>query len=94
MDFIERQAEAANDPEFGRVGETSNSGRKYPRGGCQTLPPLPRVDSKLRKMATQVGLSGSENQPISNKHPNPTTQKSVWWEMLQLGLCVKDRMLS
>ena len=79
MDFIKQRAEAANDPVFGRVGETSNSGRKYPRGGRQTLPPIQRgaVDSKLRTMATQVGLNRSENPPISNKHPNPTTQKSV-----------------
>ena len=79
VDFIERRAEAANDPVFGRVGEMSKFGRKYPRGGRQTLPPFPRgaVDSKVMTMATQVGLSGSENPPISNKHPNPTTQKSV-----------------
>ena len=41
MDFIERRADAANDPVFGKVGETSKSGRKYPRGGRQTLPPVP-----------------------------------------------------
>ena len=66
VDFIERRAEAANDPVFGRVGETSKLGRKYPRGGRQTLPPNPRgaVDSKVMTMATQVGLSGSENPPI------------------------------
>ena len=28
--FIERRAEAANDPVFGKVGETGKSGRKYP----------------------------------------------------------------
>ncbi|XP_015765626.1 PREDICTED: uncharacterized protein LOC107344483 [Acropora digitifera] len=79
VDFIERRAEAANDPAFGRVGETSKFGRKYPRGGRQALPPIPRRadDSKVMTMATQVGLSESENPPISNKHPNPTTQKSV-----------------
>ena len=79
VDFIERRAEAANDPVFGRVGETSKSGRKYPRGGHQTLPPIPKgaVDPKVMTMATQVGLSGSENPPISNKHTNHTTQKGV-----------------
>ena len=79
VDFIERRAEAANDPVFGRIGETSKSGRKYPRGGRQTLHPVPSgaVDSKVMTMATQVGLSGSENPPNTNKHPNPTTQKGV-----------------
>ena len=87
VDFIERRAEAANDPVFGRVGETSKFGRKYPRGGRQTLPPIPRgaVDSKVMTMATQVGLSGSENPPISNKHPNPTTQKSVGGKCYSCG---------
>ena len=79
MDFIERQAEAANDPVFGRVGETSKSGRRYPKGGHQTLPRVPSgaVDSKVMTMATQVGLSGSENSPTSSKLPNPTTQKGA-----------------
>ena len=87
VDFIERRAEAANDPVFGRVGETSKFGRKYPRGGRQTLPPFPRgaVDSKVMTMATQVGLSGSENPPISNKHPNPTSQKSVGGKCYSCG---------
>ena len=87
VDFIERRAEAANDPVFGRVGETSKCGRKYPRGDRQTLPPIPRgaVDSKVMTMATQVGLSGSENLPISNKHPNPTTQKSVGGKCYSCG---------
>ncbi|XP_044164408.1 uncharacterized protein LOC122948521 [Acropora millepora] len=87
VDFIERRAKAANDPVFGRVGETSKFGRKYPRGGRQTLPPIPRgaVDSKVMTMATQVGLSGSENPPISNKHPNPTTQKSVGGKCYSCG---------
>ncbi|XP_044170564.1 uncharacterized protein LOC122954581 [Acropora millepora] len=87
VDFIERRAEAANDPVFGRVGEPSKFGRKYPRGGRQTLPPFPRgaVDSKVMTMATQVGLSGSENPPISNKHPNPTTQKSVGGKCYSCG---------
>ena len=68
VDLIERRAEAANDPVFGRVDETSKFGRKYPRGDRQTLPPIPRgaVDSKVMTMTTQVGLSGSENPPISN----------------------------
>ena len=85
VDFIDRRAEAANDPVFGRVGETSKFGRKYPRSGRQTLPPIPRgaVDSKVTTMATQVGLSGSENPPLLNKNPNPTTQKSVGGKNLQ-----------
>ena len=87
VDFIELRAEAANDPVFGRVVETSKSGRKYPRGGHQTLPHIPRgaVDSKVMTKATQVGLSGSENPPVSNKHPNPTTQKSVGGKCYNCG---------
>ena len=78
-DCIERRAEAANDPVFGRVGEMRKSGRRYPKGGRQTLPPVPSeaVDSKVMSMATQVGHSGSENPPTSSKLPNPTTQKGV-----------------
>ena len=39
------------------------------RGGRQTLHPVPSgaVDSKVMTMATQVGLSGSENSPTSNQ---------------------------
>ena len=87
VDFIERRAEAAYDPVFGRVGETSNSGRKYPRGDRQTLPPIWRVavDSKVITMATQVGLKESENPPTSNKHPNPTTKKSVGGKCYSCG---------
>ena len=80
VEFIERRAEASNDPVFGRVGEMSKSvPRKYPRGGRQTLPPVPNaaVDSKVMTMATQVGLSGSENPPTSNKDQTPTMQKGV-----------------
>ena len=79
VEFIERRAEAANDPVFGRVGETSKSVRKYPRGGGgrQTLPPVPNVavNSKVMTMATQAGLTGSENPPTSNKDQNATMQK-------------------
>ena len=80
VEFSERRAEAANDPVFGRVGEMSKSvPRKYPRSGRQTLPPVPNaaVDSKVMTMATQVGLSGSENPPTSNKDQTPTMQKGV-----------------
>ena len=81
MEFIEWRAEAANHPVFGRVGEMSKSVRKYPRGagGRQTFPPVPSVavNSKVMTMATQVGLSGSENPPTSNADQNPTMQKGV-----------------
>ena len=72
---------------FGRVGETSKSGRKYPRGDRQTLPPIWRVavDSKVITMATQVGLKESENPPTSNKHPHPTTKKSVGGKCYSCG---------
>ena len=36
-------------------------------------------------MATQVGFSGSENPHISNKQPNPTTQKSVGGKCYSCG---------
>ena len=40
MTFIERRAEAANDPVFGRVGETKQFfQRRNPRASRQPLPP-------------------------------------------------------
>ena len=45
VDFIGWQAEAANDPVFGKIGETSKYRRRYPRGGHQTLHPFPSFGS-------------------------------------------------
>ena len=63
MDFIERRAEAANDLVFGRIGEKSKSGRKYPRWPSN----IASCPKWVMTMATQVGLSGSENSPTSNQ---------------------------
>ena len=41
VEFIERRAYAANDPVFGRAGETSKFvPRKNTRGGRKQLPPI------------------------------------------------------
>ena len=69
------------------------------RGGRQTLHPVPSgaVDSKVMTMATQVGLSGSENPPNTNKHPNPTTQKGAGGKCYSfdsaLSKSVRERMI-
>ena len=80
VEFIERRAEAGSHPVFGKIGETSRSVlRKYPSGSRQAFPPVPNtaVDSKVTTMATQNGLSGSENPPTSSKDQNRTMQKGV-----------------
>ena len=57
--FIERRAEAANDPAFGRVGETKQFFQKRnPRTSRQPLPPSLNVVTgpKTTKMAVQVEI--------------------------------------
>ena len=75
MMFIERRAEAANDPVFGRVGETKQIfQRRNPRASRQPLPPsLNEVRGpKTRTMAVQVGPSEPAK---SDKESNSTTLK-------------------
>lgn len=55
--FIERRAEAANDPVFGRAGETKQFfQRRNPRASRQPLPPSLNVVTgpKITTMAEQV----------------------------------------
>ena len=66
--FIERRAEAANDPVFGRVGETKQLfQRRNPRASRQPLPPsLNEVTRRMTMtMAVQVGPSDTESQTRS-----------------------------
>ena len=75
MMFIERRAEAANEPVFGRVGETKQIfQRRNPRASRQPLPPsLNEVRGpKTRTMAVQVGPSEPAK---SDKESNSTTLK-------------------
>ena len=75
MMFIERRAEAANDPVFGRVGETKQFfQRRNPRASRQPLPPsLNKVrGSETTTMAVQVGHSDPAK---SDKGSNSTTRK-------------------
>ena len=75
--FIERRAEAANDPVFGRVGETNKFvSRKNTRGGRKPPPPT-SSESKVMTMATQVGTNGSKTPSVSNKDSNAAAQKGV-----------------
>ena len=73
--LLERRAEAANDPVFGRVGETKQFfQRRNPRAGRQPWPPsLNEVTGpKTTTMAVQVGPS----DPVkSDKESNSTTLK-------------------
>ena len=71
--FIERRAEAANDPVFGRVGETKQFfQRRNPTASRQLLPPSLNVVTgpKTTTMAMQVGPSDPAK---SDKESNPTT---------------------
>ena len=75
MMFIERRAEAANDPVFGRVGETKQFfQRRNPRASRQPLPPSLNVVTgpKTTTMAVQVGPSDPAK---SDKESNATTLK-------------------
>ena len=79
VEFIERRADAANDPVFGRVGETRKFvPRKDTRGGRKQLPPI-SDEPKVMTMATQLGTNRSETPStcISNKDSNPAAQKGV-----------------
>ena len=73
--LLGRRAEAANDPVFGRVGETKQFfQRRNPRAGRQPWPPsLNEVTGpKTTTMAVQVGPS----DPVkSDKESNSTTLK-------------------
>ena len=73
--FIERRAEAANDPVFGKVGETKQFfQRRNPRASRQPLPPSLNVVTgpKTTTMAVQVGPSDPAK---SHKESNSTTLK-------------------
>ena len=72
--FIERRAEAANDPVFGRVGETKQFfQRRNARASRQSLPPrLNEVTGPTTTMAAQVGPSDPAR---SDKDSNSTTPK-------------------
>ena len=73
--FIERRAEAANDPVFGRVGEMKQFfQRRNSRASRQPLPPSLNVVTgpKITTMAVQVGPSDPAK---SDKESNSTTLK-------------------
>ena len=73
--FIERRAEAAIDPVFGKVGETKQFfQRRNPRASRQPLPPSLNVVTgpKTTTMAVQVGPSDPAK---SHKESNSTTLK-------------------
>ncbi|KAL9975992.1 hypothetical protein ACROYT_G013221 [Oculina patagonica] len=60
LEFIEKRADAINDPIFGRIGETSRApikpGRKNPK-----VPSAPGAEGKVTTLATQL-TSGSPQQ--------------------------------
>ena len=73
--FIERRAEAGNNPVFGKVGETKQFvQRRNPRASRQPLPPSLNVVTgpKITTMAVQVGPS---DPATSDKEPNSTKLK-------------------
>ena len=73
--FIERRAEAANDPVFGRVGETKQFFQRInSRASRQPLPPSLNVVTgpETKTMAVQVGPSDPAK---SDKESNSTTLK-------------------
>ena len=64
MEFIERRAEADNDPVFGRVGEANQFfQRRNPRASRQPLPPSldATAGTKTTTMALQVDPNNNNN---------------------------------
>ena len=57
VEFIEKCADAVNDPIFGRIGETSRamnvSGKRNSK-----VPPSSRIDGRVTMLAMQLSLPG------------------------------------
>ena len=67
VEFIEKRADAVNDPIFGRIGETSRamsvSGKRNSK-----VPPSNRTDGRVTTLATQLSLPG-RNDSRGSGHP-------------------------
>ena len=78
VEFIERQAEAANDPIFGKVGEVNRNVAKRPVKGNRRAPPsgLTAEDGpRVMTFATQLGSYIKECQKTQSKGPNVSKRR-------------------
>ena len=78
VEFIDRRAEAANDPIFGKVGEVNMYFVKRPAKGNTRAPPSePKAGggSRVTKFATQLGSHIQESQNTQGRGSNVSTPK-------------------
>ena len=86
VEFIERRAEAANDPIFGKVGEVSRSLVKQLAKGNRRAPPLEptaQAGSRVTTFATQLGLHAQESQSTQDRGSSVSMSRVT----LQSGKC-------
>ena len=86
VEFIERRAEAANGPIFGKVGEVSRSFVKQPAKGNRRAPPLEptaHAGSRVTTFATQLGSHTQESQSTQGRGSNVSMSRGT----LQSGKC-------
>ena len=67
LEFIEKGANAVNDPIFGRIGETSRATNASGKRNSK-VPPPSRSDGRVTTLATQLSLPDS-NGPRGTGHP-------------------------
>ena len=89
VEFIERRAEAANDPIFGKVGEVNKNFVKRPAKGNTRAPPSEATagsGSRVTTFATQLGSHIQESQNTQGRGSNVSTPRGSLpgWKMLQL----------
>ncbi|PFX14897.1 hypothetical protein AWC38_SpisGene20907 [Stylophora pistillata] len=67
VEFIEKRADAVNDPIFGRIGETGRAANISAKRNSR-VPPPSRTDGRVTTLATQLSLPG-RNGPRGTGHP-------------------------
>ena len=79
VEFIERRAEAVNDPIFGIVGEVNRSFVKRPAKGNRRAPPLEPTEagSRVTTFATQLGSHTQESQSTQDRGSNVSMSRGT-----------------
>ena len=86
VEFIERRAEAANDPIFGKVGDVNRNFVKRPAKGNRRAPPSDPTregGSKATTFATQLESRSQEDQNVQDRGSNVSTPRGT----LPAGKC-------
>ena len=87
VEFIERRAEAVNDPIFGKVGTVSRSFAKQPAKGNRRAPPLEptaQAGSRVTTFSTQLGSHTQTEHPRQGFKRFTVKGHPSVWKMLQL----------